>query len=70
MLQDQLFSITMEGGHVVLRVHFDSNTKLVLKSSKRLNNIADMTHIDATVGVSASGETSFQNYPIGTYSYL
>lgn len=46
----------MEQGKLVFRVQFDQNTKLEMNSNKRLNNIADMTTVSATVQNSKTGK--------------
>lgn len=63
--KDQLFSLTMEEGLVVLRVHFDQHTKLVMRSRKRLNNIGDMTTISATVLNTAQGGLRMAQLQVG-----
>ncbi|XP_064107459.1 laminin subunit alpha lam-3-like isoform X1 [Macrobrachium nipponense] len=47
--KNQYFSIAMDNGHVVFTVQFDHQTRLVMKSSKRLNNNRDMIQIQAVV---------------------
>ncbi|KAF2361238.1 Laminin G domain [Trinorchestia longiramus] len=68
--KDQLISITVEEGHVVLRVHFDDRTRLVMKSSKRLNNIADMTTITATIPIAAMDGKRMAQLAVGGQSQL
>lgn len=53
--QNQYFSIALEGGHVVFTVQFDSQTRLVMKSSRRHNN-RDMIQIQAIVQNRAKSE--------------
>lgn len=47
--QNQYFSIALDNGHVVFTVQFDPQTRLVMKSSKQLNNNIDMIQIQAIV---------------------
>ncbi|XP_071547005.1 laminin subunit alpha-1-like isoform X2 [Panulirus ornatus] len=47
--KNQYFSIALDNGHVVYTVQFDHQTRLVMKSSKQLNNNIDMIQIQAIV---------------------
>ncbi|KAK8738884.1 hypothetical protein OTU49_003716 [Cherax quadricarinatus] len=48
-VKNQFFSIALDNGHVVFTVQFDPQTRLVMKSSKQLNNNENMVQIQATV---------------------
>ncbi|XP_042207400.1 laminin subunit alpha-2-like [Homarus americanus] len=47
--KNQYFSISLDSGHVVFTVQFDPQTRLLMKSSKQLNNNEDMVQIQAIV---------------------
>ncbi|KAG0726288.1 Laminin subunit alpha-2 [Chionoecetes opilio] len=66
---NQYFSIALENGHVVFTVQFDSQTRLVMKSSRRHNN-RDMIQIQAIVQNRAKGGARMGRLMVGDQDQL
>ncbi|XP_050712288.1 laminin subunit alpha-1-like isoform X2 [Eriocheir sinensis] len=68
-VKNQYFSIALEGGHVVFTVQFDSQTRLVMKSSRRHNN-RDMIQIQAIVQNGAKNGARMGRLVVGDQDQL
>ncbi|KAK3855199.1 hypothetical protein Pcinc_038380, partial [Petrolisthes cinctipes] len=69
-VQNQYFSISLENGHVVFAVQFDSSTHIIMKSSKKLNNNRDMIQIQATVPNAAEAGVRMGRLVVGDQDQL
>ncbi|KAK7085775.1 Laminin subunit alpha-2 [Halocaridina rubra] len=68
--KNQYFSIALDNGHVVFIVQFDRQTRLIMKSSKKLNKNDDMIQIQAIVPNNPRGGSRTGRLVVGDQDQL